>query len=34
MKNLLFVGLESSEFAGKNIFKLMPILEILNEKEY
>ena len=31
-KILLFVGLESSEFAGKNIFKLMPILEILNEK--
>ena len=32
-KILLFVGLESSEFAGKNIFKLMPILEILNEKD-
>ena len=32
-KILLFVGLESSEFTGKNIFKLIPILEILNEKE-
>ena len=32
-KILLFVGLKSSEFAGKNMFKLKPILEILNEKD-
>ncbi len=32
-KILLFVGLKSSEFGGKNMFKLIPRLKILNEKD-
>ena len=32
-KILLFVSLKSSEFGGKNMFKLIPRLKILNEKD-